>query len=142
MTCCIKNLKRNRSSGLDGVWSENYFINGTSNLCSCLASLYTHILKYNCVPTRVLIPFPKKATLDPNRPEHHRPITLSSVYSTLFEYIIIPDVILNNNQFGFRKGCGTSVGNGLLMDILCHHKRAKIPMFFCSLDAEKCFHSI
>ena len=100
------------------------------------------MLESNCVPscfnTGVIIPIMKKATLDPNIPEHYRPITLSSTYSKLFESIIIPDVTLNNNQFGFRKGCGTSFGIGLLNDLLCHYKQSKSPMFICSLDAE-CF---
>jgi hypothetical protein len=54
----------------------------------------------------------------------------------------MPDVTLNNNQFGFRKGCGTSFGIGLLNDLLCHYKHSKSPMFICSLDAEKCFDSL
>ena len=69
-------------------------------------------------------------------PEHYRPITLSPTYSKLFESIIIPDVTLNNNQLGFRKGCGTSFGIGLLNDLLYHYKQSKPPMFICSLDAE------
>jgi len=80
-----------------------------------------------CLKTGVIIPIMKKAILDPNIPEHYRPISLSSTYSKLFKSIIMPDVTLNNNQFGFRKGCGTSFGIGLLNES---------PMCICSLDAE------
>ncbi|KAK2141829.1 hypothetical protein LSH36_1034g00020 [Paralvinella palmiformis] len=53
---------------MDSVTSE-YLINGnSSHLCSCLASLYAHMLEHNCAPTcfkaGVIIPIPKKATLD------------------------------------------------------------------------------
>ena len=87
------------------------------------------MLTYNYVPTcfstGVIIPILKKATLDPNIPKNYRPITLSSIYSKLFEAVVMPDVDLNSNQFGFRKGCGTSFGIGLLNDLLCHYKHSK-----------------
>ena len=35
----------------------------------------------------VIIPILKKPTLDPNRPENYRPITLSSVHSKVIESI-------------------------------------------------------
>ena len=54
----------------------------------------------------------------------------------------MPDVTLNNNQFVFRKGCGTSFGIGLLTDLLCDYKQSRSPMFICSLDTEKCFDSL
>ena len=54
----------------------------------------------------------------------------------------MPTASLNSNQFGFRKGCGTSFGIGLLNDLLCHYKYSKSPMFMCGLDAEKCFDSL
>ena len=75
------------------------------------------MLTYNYVPTcfstGVIIPILKKATLDPNIPKNYRPITLSSIYSKLFEAVVMPDVDLNSNQFGFRKGCGTSFREGV-----------------------------
>ncbi|KAK2141093.1 hypothetical protein LSH36_1164g00034 [Paralvinella palmiformis] len=94
---CTNKLKRNSSPGMDSVTSEYLINRNSSHLCSCIASLYT-MLESNCVPTcfntGVIIPILKKATLDPNIPEHYRPITLSSTYSKLFESIIIPDVTL------------------------------------------------
>ena len=54
----------------------------------------------------------------------------------------MPDVTLNNNQFAFKKGCGTLFGIDLLNDLLCHYKYSKTPMFIGSLDAEKVFDSI
>ena len=103
-------------------------------------------MKYNCVPTcfntGFIIPIPKKATLDSNRPEHCHHITLSSIQSKLFESFIMPDVTLNNNQFGFRKGYRTSFGIDLLNDFLCQSKYSKTPMFIYSLDDDNLFDSI
>ena len=38
------------------------------------------------------------------------PLSLSSTFCKLFESLIIPAASLNNNQFGFHKGCGKSFG--------------------------------
>ena len=140
---CINKLKSNSSSGMDSVTSE-YIINGnSSHLCSFLSSLYAQMLEHNCVPacfnTGVILPIPEKATLDPNIPKHYRPITLSSTYSKLFESIIMPDVTLNNNPFGFRKGCGTSFRIVLFNDLLWHYKQSRSPMFIFSIDVDNCF---
>ena len=54
----------------------------------------------------------------------------------------MPTASLNSNQFGFRKGCGTSFGIGLLNGVLSHYKYSKTPMFMCGLDAERCFDSL
>jgi hypothetical protein len=73
---------------------------------------------------------------------NYRPVTLSSTFSKLFESIIVPSGNINDNQYGFRKGCGTPFGTSLLSDIMCRFKCAISPIYICSLDAEKCFDSI
>ena len=112
-----------------------------------LATLYSNILTYNCVPsvfsTGVLVPILKKATLDPSLPSNYRPITISSVFSKLFEVLIFPcDVALCDNQYGFRADYSVSHGITLLNDVMCYCNYRNSNMFLCSLDAEKCFDSI
>jgi hypothetical protein len=142
----ISSLKRNSSPGLDGVSSEYFILGNSTQLCHCLSSLYSEMLRSNCVPscfkTGLIIPILKKNTLDPNKPEHYRPITLSSIFSKLFESYMLPTDVYNDNQFGFRKGCGTSHAITLMNDVICHFKQARSPLYTCSLDAEKCFDSL
>ena len=70
-------------------------------------------------------------------------ITISTVFSKLFEIIIVPDdVPLCSNQFGFRPNYGVSHGLTLINDLICYNNHNKSNMFLCSLDAEKCFDSI
>ncbi len=144
---CILKLKRNSSPGIDGITGE-FLINGASNiLFGHLASLYSTILSYNCVPTifntGVMIPILKKPTLSPSIPGNYRPIIVSSLFSKVFELLIFPcNVQLNDNQFGFRPGFGVHNGINLLNDLMCYSKSTKSNMFLCSLDAEKCFDSI
>ena len=143
----IRKLKRNSSPGIYGITGE-YLINGTSDtLRTFLASLYTIMLKYNCVPTifntGVMVPVLKKPTLNPSDPSSYRPIIISSVFSKLFELLIIPsEVPLCNNQFGFRAGYGVYNGLNMLNDLMCYCKGNDTNIFLCSLDAEKCFDTI
>ena len=144
---CISKLKRNSSPGVDGITAE-FFIYGISDvLCQHLSALYSAILMYNCIPnvfsTGVIIPMLKKPTLDPSVPSNYRPITISTVFSKLFEVIIVPeDVPLCSNQFGFRPNYGVSHGLTLINDLICYNNHNKSNMCLCSLDAEKCFDSI
>lgn len=124
----ISSLKRNSSPGLDGVTSEYFLYGNSTQLCHCLSSLYSEMLITNCVPscfkTGLIIPILKKSTLDPNKPEHYRPITLSSIFSKLFESYMLPTDVYNDNQFGFRRGCGTAHAITLMNDVICHFKHA------------------
>jgi len=83
-----------------------------------LSDLYSIILSMNIVPDifkrGVVVPIPKKSSLNPNKAENYRPITLSSPLSKLIELLIIPDDDANYNQFGFRNKRGTC---SLLNDI-------------------------
>ena len=54
----------------------------------------------------------------------------------------MPEDSANNNQFGFRKGRGTTFATSLLNDVASYTTAHGSPLFVCSLDAEKCFDSI
>ena len=106
---CLAKLKRNSSPGIDGIAAEFLLYGRSAALTKHLVSLYSTILKYNVVPkvfsTGVMVPVLKKPTLDPSKACNYRPITVSSVFSKLFEIMIVPedvDVPLCDNQFGFR----------------------------------------
>ena len=81
---------------------------------------------YNCIPnvfsTGVIIPILKKPTLDSSVLSNCRPITISAVFSKLFEIIIVPDYVpLCSNQFGFRPNYGVSHGLTLINDLICYN---------------------
>lgn len=143
----IQKLKRNSSPGSDGVTAE-FLIHGRSPLlCQHLSALYTIMVSHNYVPsvfvTGLMVPVLKKPTLDPGDPGNYRPITMSSVYSKLFELLTLPkDAPLCSNQFGFRNDYSVSHGICLLNDLICYSKYHRSNMFMASMDAEKCFDSI
>ena len=59
----------------------------------------------------------KKSTLNPNIAQNYRPITLSSIHTTMVESLILPDTDLFDTQFGFRENRGTAFACNLQNDI-------------------------
>ena len=125
---------------------EHLYFGISPQLCSLLANLYSIILSHSIVPeifkTGILIPILKKATLDTNSPESYRPVTLSTVHSKIIELLIIPEHAICETQFGFQKGRGTTFVTTILNDCIRHHNSKGSPVYFCGLDAEKCFDNI
>ena len=142
----IRNLKNNVSPGLDGITAEHLIYGNSPNLQKCLLSLYNTIVQSVIVPDSLaigmIVPVLKKATLNPNISGNYRPITVGSTHCKLLELLMMPEDKAHDNQFGFRKGRGTSFACVLLNDIMSSIQHASSPLHICSLDAEKCFDSI
>ena len=142
----VKSLKAGISPGCDGITTEHLQHGMCPALAVILANLYSVILSTATVPSvvsaGVIIPVLKKPSCDPNLPSNYRPITLSSVHSKIIELLIMPCSDINDAQFGFREGRGTTFVTSLINDCAAYYKNRKSPMYLCSLDAEKCFDSI
>ena len=142
----ISSMKRGVCPGQDNICVEHFVYGSSVILCEVLADLYSAILSTTFIPdviaTGVIIPVLKKSTLDSNRPENYRPITLSSTYSRLLELLIAPDYSASDTQFGFRKGRSTTFVTSLINDMCTYFNANGSPVYLCTLDAEKCFDSI
>ena len=142
----IQSLKSGTAAGHDTISTEHLQHGLCDNLCIVLANLYSVMLSAQVIPeviqTGVIIPILKKPTLDVNKPEHYRPITLSSVHSKLVEMILMPNYHSHDNQYGFTEERGTSFVTSLINDLGAYLNDAGSPMYLCTLDAEKCFDSI
>ena len=142
----VKSLKQGISPGCDGITTEHLLHGMCPALASTLANLYSVVLSTSTVPSIVsaglIIPVLKKPSSDPNLPSNYRPITLSSIHSKMIELVIMPNHDINDAQFGFREGRGTTFVTSLINDCAAYYKNGKSAMFLCSLDAEKCFDSI
>ena len=142
----ILKLNKGVAPGLDGVTTE-HLCNGLSkSLCNQLAQVFSVMLMHSVVPDifrlGVIVPVLKKPTLDSNKSENYRPITLSSVLSKIFEMFLMPEFIPSGSQFGFREGLSTNFAVSLINDSIAYFNNRGSPVYICSLDAEKCFDSI
>ena len=110
-----------------------------------LASVYSHMFKYNAVPDvlqiGIIVPILKKSTLPSNDYNNFRPINLSTVHAKLVELIILPMVNLDigGNQYGYQTGKGTEFCCALLNDSVAYFNEDGSAVYMCTLDAVKCF---
>ncbi|VDI05178.1 Hypothetical predicted protein [Mytilus galloprovincialis] len=112
----IRNLKRDKSHGVDGILNE-YFIEYKDVFMPVLLYIFNGILQSGIFPTdwakAILIPIFKKGNvLDPN---NYRGISLVSNFGKLFTSVLNQRLIdwsetfdiVTDAQFGFRPGLGT-----------------------------------
>lgn len=114
----ISNLTNGKAPGLDNI--DHLILKNLTRKAICfLTKIFNAMLKKNYFPrvwkTSKIILFPKPGK-DPTFPQNHRPISLLSSMSKIFEKLLltrINDFILSENiiineQFGFRKKHSTN----------------------------------
>ena len=144
----IGKLKHKCAPGVDGVTTEHMLFALSDTFCTELASVYSHMFKYNAVPDvlqiGIIVPILKKSTLPSNDYNNFRPITLSTVHAKLVELIILPMVNLDigGNQYGYQTGKGTEFCCALLNDSVTYFNEGGSAVYMCTLDAVKCFDNI
>lgn len=124
----ISNLKPGKSSGHDNIlpWLllDNkdeftpYLVNIINNMIN--TSVYPEILKIHKV-----VPISKK--INSTIPEMYRPISVLSVVDNVFERVLYNQIstymemnhLLNDFQYGFRKGCGTEEAVVNVINFIC-----------------------
>ena len=145
---CIKlsRQRKNVSPGIERITAEHFIYGNSESLRTHLKCLYDGMFQEIVVPsfvkTGIIIPTLKNATFDPNVPNNYRSITLSSTHGKLIEFLILPQDTAHSNQFGYREGRGISMVCTFINDLLQYCSVKGSNVFFCSLDAEKCFDSI
>ena len=104
---CIMQFKGDAAPGYDNIVGEHLKYGLCDELLSHMCSAFADITKYNIVPHNftvgVIIPILKKSTLDPSVPDRYTPLTMSSIFSKLYECITFPRFNCANTQFGFVK---------------------------------------
>lgn len=149
---CIKKLKNNKASGQDMIINE--YITSTANtFIGTYEYLFNLIFETGVIPENWLAGDIKpiyKNKGDPFDPKNFRPITILSCLSKLFTSVLYERLnnfsdaflILNENQFGFRRGYSTIdslFSLHMLFEIL-KFKRKKL--FCCFVDFEKAFDKV
>ena len=138
---CIKELKNGKACGDDHIINE--YIKSTSNLFMPIyVKLFNIVLDSGNVPELWLIgniiPFYKNKGCQSD-PQNYRPITILSCMGKLFTCILNVRLtsfleeflLLNENQFGFRKGYSTVDGIFVLHLLFELMKKKKKKTFLC-----------
>lgn len=149
---CIKALKNDKASGDDYIVNE-YIKNTYQILMPIYLKLFNLIFSTGNVPkiwlSGNILPFYKNKG-EKNDPKNYRPITILSCLGKLFTSIINNRLcsfletflLLNENQFGFRKGYSTTDSIyvlHLLFDLL---KMKKKKLYCAFIDFAKAFDTV
>ena len=142
----ILSLRKNCSTGIDGISSEHLQYGIDTGVIIHLCKLLTICLRYGVVPNSfckgLLIPLLKKPTLDPAVIKNYRPVIISTVFSKIAEKYIMEQCrghAFSDMQYGFVEHRGTAMAASLLEDVSNHCSERGSPVFICSLDAEGAF---
>ena len=147
----MKNLKNNKSSGIDNIINE-YLKNSPDSVVTLIVDFFNVVLKSGVVPSDwcagIIHPLYKKGPA--NDPNNFRGITLLSVIGKLFtsclnhrlSYYVESVGLLGEDQAGFRKGYSTTdhifTLNSLVQLYLKNNKR----LYCAFIDYAKAFDTI
>ena len=145
----IKRLKKGCSPGIDGIRTEHLTNALKTDLPLYLNNLFSSCLTFGIVPAQfcqgLLVPILKKNTLDPTKPNHYRPVTISVTMSKLLEHYILDEcgnINYSEHQYGFVPKRGTQMAVSVAHDVSAFCLASGSPTFFCSLDATGAFDSL
>lgn len=145
----VKTLKKRKAPGGDRV-NNKMLKNAPSNIISKLTEIINSCITLNYFPqqwkeaTIILFPKPKK---DPKNPENHRPISLLSALSKIYERVIYNQIQphldkLPDEQFGFRKGLSTTMQLVRINEFIGSGLHKKEAIAFVLLDVARAFDKI
>jgi hypothetical protein len=126
---------------IHGITAEHLMHAQCDSLLDALADLCSTALFRTIVPKKVqfspIVPVLKKKTLDQKSVSNFRSITISSVFTKIFDFLIWPEVDdgIADTQFGFRAGRDTSAAYCALNDLMIFAIDQGTPLYMCSLDA-------
>jgi len=142
----VKEMKRNKAVGVDGIPGE--FLKalgekGMKELVEMCKKMYEEGVWPEDFTRVVMIPIQKKSNAIDC--EDHRTISLISHASKILLKILTKRIeakakgFIGQNQFGFRKGCGTRDAIGV-MRVLCERSlEHDNDVYICFVDFEKAF---
>ena len=142
-------MNSNSAPGPDGVTVNHLKQSFNSKLPEMLSHLFNLCLKFGIVPSKssnfcdgVIVPILKKPNIDPSLPNNYRPITVSNIFSKIFELGFLDSSANVEFDFRFVNGRGTAMAAATVNDVINYSVNQGSPVYSCSLDAEGAFDAI
>ena len=145
----MKKLKLGKAMGADRVAAE-HLLYAHPSLSMCLTSLFNLMLYVGYVPDAfgmgIMIALHKDSKLDPTKCDNYRCLTISSVFSKLFEYVLLDkfeDFLATSDlQFGFKRDVGCSDAIYTVRSVVDYFVRSGNTVTITALDISKAFDKI
>ena len=142
----INKLPNAKSAGIDNLAAEHLKY-CSSRLHIILSMFFSALLVHGFLPSKmirtILVPVMKNKCGKLSSKSNFRPIGLSSVFSKLFEYILVARMesylVTTDNQFGFKQNHATDMCIFVLKETIQQYKTKGSSVFVTFLDASKAF---
>ena len=146
VTDAIKDLKRGKSPGLDGLNSEHYKY-ASPRVAALLTFVFNSCIVHNFLPKEfmdtIIVPIVKDKKADITSMDNYRPIAITSVVSKIFETILLKTYADNLgstcHQFAFKSKHATDMAVYSFKQITDYYLSRNSPVYVCYLDASKAF---
>jgi hypothetical protein len=143
----IKELKNGKAIGFSNVSNEMLKYGICDNISVTLSYMMEWIINSGNIPKlfniSLLKPLIKDTSKSADDPNNLRPISISYVYSSIFEQIIALEVDKDHEdhrkQFGFKKNSSCAHATFLLNETIRICKELKRNLIIISIDASKAF---
>ena len=140
-----ESLKNKKAAGNDGLCNELVKYAICPSLCNILKYLYDKMFYLGHIPPNfncaIIKPIPKKGAI--NEPSDFRPISISSVFSSLFEFLLLEKIptikLTSDNQFGYKNNSSCKSVYYVLNEAIHFYEQGKSHLNIISLDAVKAF---
>ena len=145
----VRQLSLNKTPDSDDLVSE-HIIYSHPSILTHLKCLFMIIQKHGYVPNSftsgLIIPIIKDKRGDQTSMSNYRPITISSVFSKIFEYFLLNkfSTYMSSDmlQFAYKPSMGCSNAIFLLRRVIQHFNDKFSNVYIASLDASKAFDRI
>ena len=145
----VKELKRGKSSGKDGLSSE-HLIHAHETLLVYICTIFNAMLVHGFLPdslmSTLLIPLLKDKKGDVAAKNNYRPIAITNVMSKLIEILILMKfksyLETTDNQFGFKEKHSTDMCCFTLKEVIDFYISSSTPIYLCYMDASKAFDKV
>lgn len=146
----ISTLKKGKSVGPSNVSNEMVMYCENNIVLEAFRVLLQVALKFGCIPheaNRSLIkPLIKDGSKSASDISNIRPISVSDVFATLLEKLLLIEVgkihININKQFGFREASSCAHATYCLIETVKASRRRGLKTFACAIDASKAFDKV
>ena len=143
---CCKKLKNNKAVGNDQISNEMLKHAKCEKLTNILRLLYCDIINEGVTlhnfNISIISPIEKKGTIN-KHPEDFRPISVSNIFSNIYEMILLDKMEhlfkFNNKQFGYKANTSCKHASFIINETLSYHKKGGSPCYVISLDMKKAF---
>ncbi len=146
----IKNLKNGKAVGFSGVSNEMLKHGNTEVINSTLTYRMEWMVNTATIPKlfniSILKPLIKDQTKGSNQLSNLRPLSISDLYTHIFEKLILIEVRIyhcdHKKQFGFRGNASCSHATFILKEILNYNRSRNKTTYVIAIDASKAFDGV